>query len=160
MTQTMWQIGGVWLLAVLAGLPLYAAMGLAAFAFVLIGDMTVSIVPQKMAQVVNDASVKGASGAGGEDIHFANNAHPFSPQGVDDVGARAPLALDNPGFLKHAQCFPDRQNMNAKALRKPGFRRTLRAHAHGLPNLFENDISDLAILGFCFQRFVFHQTIE
>ena len=53
MTQTMWQIGGVWLLAVLAGLPLYAAMGLAAFAFVLIGDMTVSIVPQKMAQAMN-----------------------------------------------------------------------------------------------------------
>ena len=53
MTQTMWQIGGVWLLAVLAGLPLYAAMGLAGFAFVLIGDMTVSIVPQKMAQAMN-----------------------------------------------------------------------------------------------------------
>lgn len=53
MTTLMWQIGAVWLLAVLGGLSLYAAMGLAAFAFVLLGDMTVSIVPQKMAQAMN-----------------------------------------------------------------------------------------------------------
>ena len=53
MTALMWQIGAVWLLAVLGGLSLYAAMGLAAFAFVLLGDMTVSIVPQKMAQAIN-----------------------------------------------------------------------------------------------------------
>ena len=34
MTNLMFGIGGVWLLAILAGLPLFAAMGLAALAFV------------------------------------------------------------------------------------------------------------------------------
>ncbi len=49
----MLQIGGIWLLAVLAGLPLFAAMGLAAFAFVHIAGLADSIVPQKMAQAMN-----------------------------------------------------------------------------------------------------------
>jgi len=34
MTSLMAQIAAVWLLAILAGVPLFAAMGLAAFAFV------------------------------------------------------------------------------------------------------------------------------
>lgn len=53
MTTLMLEIAGVWLLAVLAGLPLFASMGLAAFAFVAAGGLTHSIVPQKMAQALN-----------------------------------------------------------------------------------------------------------
>ncbi|MGX1789575.1 TRAP transporter large permease [Bosea sp. NPDC055332] len=53
MTTLMFQIGGVWLLAMLAGVPLFASMGLAAFAFVFFGDLTLSIVPQKIAQAAN-----------------------------------------------------------------------------------------------------------
>ncbi len=53
MTQTIVHIGIFWLLAVLAGLPLFVSMGLAAFAFVFLSDLTVSIVPQKMAQAMN-----------------------------------------------------------------------------------------------------------
>lgn len=53
MTGLMVRIAGAWLLAVLAGLPLFAAMGLAAFAFVALGGLNHSIVPQKMAQAMN-----------------------------------------------------------------------------------------------------------
>jgi tripartite ATP-independent transporter DctM subunit len=53
MTQLMFEIIGVWLAAILVGLPLFAAMGLAAFAFVFLGGLSGSIVPQKMAQAMN-----------------------------------------------------------------------------------------------------------
>ena len=53
MSHLMLEIVGVWLVAILLGLPLFAAMGLAAFAFVLIGGLSGSIVPQKMAQAMN-----------------------------------------------------------------------------------------------------------
>src|SRR5205807_10259926 len=53
MTQLMLEIVGVWLVVILLGLPLFAAMGLAAFAFVLLGGLSGSIVPQKMAQAMN-----------------------------------------------------------------------------------------------------------
>ena len=53
MTELMVEIAGVWLLAVLAGLPLFASMGLAAFAFVHLAGLKDSIVPQKMAQAMN-----------------------------------------------------------------------------------------------------------
>jgi tripartite ATP-independent transporter DctM subunit len=53
MTTLIAEIGAVWLIAILAGLPLYAAMGLAAFAFVWIGGFVPSIVPQKMVQGAN-----------------------------------------------------------------------------------------------------------
>jgi tripartite ATP-independent transporter DctM subunit len=46
----MWQIMGVWVVAMLAGLPLFASMGLAAFAFVWLGGLVGGIVPQKIAQ--------------------------------------------------------------------------------------------------------------
>jgi hypothetical protein len=48
MTQTILHIGFFWLLAVLAGFPLFVSMGLAAFAFVYMSGLTISIVPQKM----------------------------------------------------------------------------------------------------------------
>jgi len=47
------EIVGVWLLSILIGLPLFASMGLAALAFVLLGGLSPSIVPQKMAQAMN-----------------------------------------------------------------------------------------------------------
>ena len=53
MTHLMFEIIGVWLVAILLGLPLFASMGLAAFAFVLLGGLSGSIVPQKMAQAMN-----------------------------------------------------------------------------------------------------------
>jgi len=53
MIQLMVEIIGVWLVAILLGMPLYASMGLAAFAFVALGGLAPSIVPQKMAQAMN-----------------------------------------------------------------------------------------------------------
>jgi len=53
MIQLMLEIVGVWLAAILLGMPLYASMGLAALAFVLFGGLSPSIVPQKMAQAMN-----------------------------------------------------------------------------------------------------------
>jgi tripartite ATP-independent transporter DctM subunit len=46
-------IGAVWLLAILGSFPLYAAMGLAAFAFTYYGGFPPSIIAQKMIQGVN-----------------------------------------------------------------------------------------------------------
>lgn len=53
MTTLMFQITGVWFLAMLAGVPLFASMGLAAFAFTSLGGLSSSIVPQKIAQTAN-----------------------------------------------------------------------------------------------------------
>ncbi len=53
MTHLMLEIIGVWFAAILLGFPLYASMGLAAFAFVTFGGLAGSIVPQKMAQAMN-----------------------------------------------------------------------------------------------------------
>ena len=53
MTVLILTIGAVWLLAILGSFPLYAAMGLAAFAFAYYGGFPPSIVAQKMIQGVN-----------------------------------------------------------------------------------------------------------
>jgi len=53
MISLMLEIVGVWLVAILFGMPLFASMGLAAFAFVAFGGLSPSIVPQKMAQAMN-----------------------------------------------------------------------------------------------------------
>jgi tripartite ATP-independent transporter DctM subunit len=53
MTTLMFEISGVWLVAILAGVPLFASMALAAAAFVFLGGLSLSIVPQKMAQAMN-----------------------------------------------------------------------------------------------------------
>jgi tripartite ATP-independent transporter DctM subunit len=60
MNQLMLQIVGVWLVAILMGLPLFVAMGLAAFAFVIFGGLSASIVPQKMAQAMNSFPIVAA----------------------------------------------------------------------------------------------------
>ncbi len=53
MTDLVVQIGIVWLVSILVGFPLYASMGLAAFAFAFFGNFTPSIVPQKLLHGVN-----------------------------------------------------------------------------------------------------------
>jgi tripartite ATP-independent transporter DctM subunit len=53
MIQLMLEIVGVWLIAILIGMPLFASMGLAAFAFVISSGLSPSIVAQKMAQAMN-----------------------------------------------------------------------------------------------------------
>ena len=53
MTHLMLEIVGVWLVVILMGMPLFASMGLAAFAFVVFSSLSPSIVPQKMAQAMN-----------------------------------------------------------------------------------------------------------
>src|ERR1700687_2438360 len=53
MIQLMLEIVGVWLIAILMGVPLFGSMGLAAFAFVIFSGLSPSIVPQKMAQAMN-----------------------------------------------------------------------------------------------------------
>lgn len=53
MTELMLWVGGAWLAAMLAGLPLAASMSIAAFAFVALGGLPPSIVPQKIAQGAN-----------------------------------------------------------------------------------------------------------
>ena len=53
MTSLMLSIGGAWLVAILGGVPLFASMALAAAAFVWLGGLSLSIVPQKMAQAMN-----------------------------------------------------------------------------------------------------------
>ncbi len=53
MTTTMFEILAVWLVAILVGVPIYAALGLAAVAFVALAGMPADIVPQKIAQSIN-----------------------------------------------------------------------------------------------------------
>jgi tripartite ATP-independent transporter DctM subunit len=53
LTTLMVEIGAVWLFAILAGVPLFAAMGLASLAFVLLSGLPGTIVPQKMSQTMN-----------------------------------------------------------------------------------------------------------
>jgi tripartite ATP-independent transporter DctM subunit len=60
LTKLMFDIAGIWLLAILAGLPLFAAMGLASFAFVFLGGLSETIVPQKMSQAMNSFPIVAA----------------------------------------------------------------------------------------------------
>jgi len=53
MNHLILEIVAVWLVAILIGLPLFASMGLAAFAYVIVSGLSPSIVPQKMAQAMN-----------------------------------------------------------------------------------------------------------
>jgi tripartite ATP-independent transporter DctM subunit len=60
MTHLMLEIVAVWLAAILLGFPLFASMGLAAFAFVTFGGLSGAIVPQKMAQAMNSFPIVAA----------------------------------------------------------------------------------------------------
>jgi tripartite ATP-independent transporter DctM subunit len=60
MTALMFQVGAAWLAAMAVGVPLFAAMGLAAYAFVLLGGLSSTIVPQKIAQSANSFPILAA----------------------------------------------------------------------------------------------------
>jgi tripartite ATP-independent transporter DctM subunit len=60
MTHLMVEIVVVWLVVILMGFPLFASMGLAAFAFVLLSGLSGAIVPQKMAQAMNSFPIVAA----------------------------------------------------------------------------------------------------
>lgn len=60
MTDLMIEIGAAWLVAILSGVPLFVAMGLAALAFVALSGLSPSIVPQKMAQAMNSFPIVAA----------------------------------------------------------------------------------------------------
>ncbi len=60
MTGLMVKISGAWLLTILAGLPLFASMGLAALAFLMFGDMPLTVLPQKMAGSMNSFPIVAA----------------------------------------------------------------------------------------------------
>ena len=53
MIGLMLKVSGGWLLAILAGMPLFVSMGLAALAFMWWGGMPITILPQKMAGSMN-----------------------------------------------------------------------------------------------------------
>jgi len=58
--ETMGWVALGWLVAMLTGVPLFAAMGLASFAFVALVGLPASIVPQKVAQSVNSFPIVAA----------------------------------------------------------------------------------------------------
>ena len=60
MTNLMFGVGAAWLVSILLGLPLFAAMGLAALGFVSLAGLSPSIVPQKMAQAMNSFPIVAA----------------------------------------------------------------------------------------------------
>ncbi len=53
MTETMLVVLGLWLVSLFLGLPLFAGLGLASFAFVWQAGIPLGIVPQRMAQAAN-----------------------------------------------------------------------------------------------------------
>jgi tripartite ATP-independent transporter DctM subunit len=59
-TTLMFQVGGAWLAAMLIGAPLFASMGLAAYAFVMLGGLSTTIIPQKIAQSANSFPILAA----------------------------------------------------------------------------------------------------
>ncbi len=60
MTTLMAEIGAAWLVAILFGVPLFVAMGVAALAFVSLSGLSPSIVPQKMGQAMNSFPIVAA----------------------------------------------------------------------------------------------------
>lgn len=60
MIETMGWVALGWFAAMMVGVPLFAAMGLASFAFVAIVGLPASIVPQKLAQSVNSFPIVAA----------------------------------------------------------------------------------------------------
>jgi tripartite ATP-independent transporter DctM subunit len=60
MTGLMLKISGGWLLVILAGMPLFASMGLAALLFLWLGGMPITVLPQKMAGSMNSFPIVAA----------------------------------------------------------------------------------------------------
>ncbi len=60
MTGLISKLAGAWLVAILGGMPLWASMALAALAFMWIGGMPVTVLPQKMAGSMNSFPIVAA----------------------------------------------------------------------------------------------------
>ena len=60
MMGLMLKVSGAWLFTILAGLPLFASMGLAALAFLWLGGMPITVLPQKMAGSMNSFPIVAA----------------------------------------------------------------------------------------------------
>lgn len=60
MIGLMVKISGTWLVTILAGLPLYVSMGLAALAFLWLGGLPLTMLPQKMAGAMNSFPIVAA----------------------------------------------------------------------------------------------------
>jgi tripartite ATP-independent transporter DctM subunit len=60
MTGLIGKIAGAWLVAILGGLPLWASMGLAAWAFIAISGLPMTTLPQKMAGAMNSFPIVAA----------------------------------------------------------------------------------------------------
>ena len=60
MTGLMLKISGGWLITILAGLPLFVSMGLAALVFLWMGGMPITVLPQKMAGSMNSFPIVAA----------------------------------------------------------------------------------------------------
>jgi tripartite ATP-independent transporter DctM subunit len=56
----MFKVSAAWLFTILAGLPLFASMGLAALAFLWLGGMPITVLPQKMAGSMNSFPIVAA----------------------------------------------------------------------------------------------------
>lgn len=60
MIGLMLKVSGAWLFTILAGLPLFVSMGLAALAFLWLGGMPITVLPQKMAGSMNSFPIVAA----------------------------------------------------------------------------------------------------
>lgn len=60
MIGLMLKVAGAWLFTILAGLPLFASMGLAALAFLWLGGLPITVLPQKMAGSMNSFPIVAA----------------------------------------------------------------------------------------------------
>ncbi|PSC06634.1 ABC transporter permease [Alsobacter soli] len=60
MIALMLKISGAWLIAIVAGMPLYASMTIAALAFLYFGGVPVTLLPQKMAGAMNSFPIVAA----------------------------------------------------------------------------------------------------
>ena len=60
MTGLISKLAGAWLVAILGGMPLWASMALAALAFMWLGGMPITVLPQKMAGSMNSFPIVAA----------------------------------------------------------------------------------------------------
>lgn len=60
MIGLMFKISGAWLFTILAGLPLFVSMGLAALVFLWLGGLPITVLPQKMAGSMNSFPIVAA----------------------------------------------------------------------------------------------------
>ena len=114
------EILGLWLVAILVGVPLYAAIGLAAVVFVAIAGFPADVVPQKLAQSINSfpllaaplfvlmGNIMNSAGITDRIFGFATAC----PRAGDDRGGAGLVPLDRPRA-------PDADAADRRAYRQP-----------------------------------------